>query len=205
MNAYNTGAVTGTTMAGFYNSVGGVAGCNDGTIANTWYATTDALGNTINTSTSSVSFDPTGIDTSHIYAYGGVGTEVGSYAFTLYSDQQGYDLVDSGDHTFTITPKTTIGTNNINGFLGRNYSDALTSFSSFFGANPSDGYTIFSGAPEDYIARAVIKNNGQSYQVGVAQVTQTWYNGPTTITIVNGGITLPKDILLGSTPDTSSK
>ena len=59
-----------------------------------------------------------------------------------------------------------------------------------------------SGSPEDYIPRAVTKNNGQSYQVGVSQVTQTWYNGPATITIINGGITLPKDILLGSTPDT---
>jgi hypothetical protein len=83
----------------------------------------------------------------------------------------------------------------------RNYRDALTSISSFFGANPSGGYTIFSGSPEDYIARAVSQNNGQSYQVGVGQVTQTWYNGPLTVTIVNGGITLPKDILLGSTYD----
>jgi len=83
-----------------------------------------------------------------------------------------------------------------------NYSDALTGVSSSLGANPSDGYTIFSGAPEDYIPRAVTKNNGQSYQVGVSQVTQTWYDGPATITIVNGGTTLPKDILLGSTPDT---
>ena len=83
-----------------------------------------------------------------------------------------------------------------------NYSDALTGVSSSLGANPSDGYTIFSGAPEDYIPRSVTKNNGQSYQVGVSQVTQTWYDGPATITIVNGGTTLPKDILLGSTPDT---
>ena len=88
------------------------------------------------------------------------------------------------------------------GSQDHNYSDALTGVSSSFGANPSDGYTIFGGAPEDYVPRAVTKNNGQSYQVGVSQVTQTWYNGPTTITIINGGITLPKGILLGSTYDT---
>ena len=42
-NAYNTGAVSGTS------NIGGVAGYNEGsTITNTWYATTDAAGKTIN-------------------------------------------------------------------------------------------------------------------------------------------------------------
>ena len=115
--------------------------------------------------------------------------------FSGFSINDGNYLLSMAD-SLSGTGKITSGSQD------HNYSDALTGVSSFFGANPSDGYTIFSGSPEDYVPRAVTKNNGQSYQVGVSQVTQTWYNGPATITIINGGITLPKDILLGSTPDT---
>jgi len=115
--------------------------------------------------------------------------------FSGFSINDGNYLLSMAD-SLSGTGKITSGSQD------HNYSDALTSISSFFGANPSDGYTIFSGSPEDYIPRAVTKNNGQSYQVGVTQVTQTWYNGPATITIINGGITLPRDILLGSTYDT---
>ena len=115
--------------------------------------------------------------------------------FSGFSINNGNYLLSMAD-SLSGTGKITSGSQD------RNYSDALTGVSSSFGANPSDGYTIFRGAPEDYVPRAVTKNNGQSYQVGVSQVTQTWYNGPATITIINGGITLPKDILLGSTPDT---
>ena len=115
--------------------------------------------------------------------------------FSGFSINDGNYLLSMAD-SLSGTGKITSGSQD------HNYSDALTGVSSFFGANPSDGYTIFGGAPEDYVPRAVTKNNGQSYQVGVSQVTQTWYNGPATITIINGGITLPKDILLGSTRDT---
>jgi len=115
--------------------------------------------------------------------------------FSGFSINDGNYLLSMAD-SLSGTGKITSGSQD------HNYIDALTGVSSYFGANPSDGYTIFSGSPEDYIPRAVTKNNGQSYQVGVSQVTQTWYNGPATITIINGGITLPKDILLGSTPDT---
>ena len=223
---------------------------------------------------SGATYDPNNIDASHILA--GSGRNAGTYS-AIYSDQQGYDLVNT--NTLTINPKTITGSlasgysfdkvydgtttaylgngytldgvvagdtvsltaakgfydssiigdrivtfsgfsiNDGNyllsmadslsgtgkitsGSLERNYQDALAGIGSYFGANPSDGYTIFRGAPEDYVPRAVTKNNGQSYQVGVSQVTQTWYNGPTTITIINGGIALPKDILLGSIPDT---
>jgi len=115
--------------------------------------------------------------------------------FSGFSINDGNYLLSMAD-SLSGTGKITSGSQD------RNYSDALTGVSSSFGANPSDGYTIFSGSPEDYVPRAVTKNNGQSYQVGVSQVTQTWYNGPASITIINGGIALPKDILLGSTPDT---
>ncbi len=73
---------------------------------------------------------------------------------------------------------------------------------SYYGPNSADGITIFRSTPQDYIAGAVTKNNGQSYKVGVSHVTQTRENGPATIIIINGGINMPKDILLGSTPDT---
>jgi hypothetical protein len=107
--------------------------------------------------------------------------------------------INDGNYLLSMADSLT-GTGKISSVSqDRNYSDAITGVSNSFGANPSDGYTIFSGAPEDYITRAVVQNNGQSYQVGVSQVTQTWYNGPTTITIVNGGITLPKNIIPGST------
>ena len=115
--------------------------------------------------------------------------------FSGFSINDGNYLLSMAD-SLSGTGKITSGSQD------HNYSDALTGVSSFFGANPSDGYTIFSGSPEDYVPRAVTKNNGQSYQVGVSQVTQTWYNGPVTITIINGGSRLPQDILLGSTPDT---
>ena len=100
--------------------------------------------------------------------------------------------------------------NNTNGIPDHNYNDALTGISSFFGANPSDGYTIFHGTPEDYAVRAVSRPDRPGYAIGTAQAVpagasqavQTWYSGPGSITIVNGGITLPKDILLGSTSDT---
>jgi len=115
--------------------------------------------------------------------------------FSGFSINDGNYLLSMAD-SLSGTGKITSGSQD------RNYSDALTGVSSSFGANPSDGYTIFSGSPEDYVPRAVSQNNGQSYQVGVSQVTQIWYNGPASITIINGGILLPKDILLGSTRDT---
>jgi|GEM_PF-161922 len=116
--------------------------------------------------------------------------------------------INDGNYLLSMADSLT-GTGKISsGSQDHNYSDALAGVSSFFGANPSGGYTIFSGAPGDYVARAA---NGQTrYSTGEAQAapagaTQeslTWYNGPLTLTIVNGGITLPKDILLGSTYDT---
>lgn len=115
--------------------------------------------------------------------------------FSGFSINDGNYLLSMAD-SLSGTGKITSGSQD------HNYSDALVGFGSFFDTNPADGMTIFRSNPEDYIPRAVTKNNGQSYQVGVAQVTQTWYNGPASLTIVNGGITLPKDILLGSTQDT---
>ena len=112
--------------------------------------------------------------------------------FSGFSINDGNYLLSMAD-SLSGTGKITSGSQD------HNYNDAI---SSFFGADHKDGYTIFGGNTEDYIPRAVSQNNGQSYKVGVTQVTQTWYNGPATITIINGGITLPKDILLGSTYDT---
>ena len=76
--------------------------------------------------------------------FAGAGCGAYEYDWVSYQHQQGYDLVDSGNQTFTITPKALTAT--------------LTGTNSF--SKVYDGGTI------------------------------------------NGGITLPKDILLGSTLDT---
>ena len=115
--------------------------------------------------------------------------------FSGFSINDGNYLLSMAD-SLSGTGKITSGSQD------HNYNDALVGFGSFFDTDPAEGMTIFRSNPEDYIPRAVSQNNGQSYKAGVTQVTQTWYNGPATITIINGGITLPKDILLGSTYDT---
>ena len=57
-----------------------------------------------------------------------------SYTFKLYSDQLGYDLVDSGTHTFTIIPKTLTATLTGNNVFTKVY-DGTTTLAQKLGSN----------------------------------------------------------------------
>ena len=124
-------------------------------------ATSEYNGQEQTADVSQLVFEPALSDTSHIHSAGG-GTNVGSYNFNIYSDQQGYDLVNT--NTLTINPKT------ITGSLASGYSfdkvyDGTTT------ATLGNGYTLNGVVAGDNVPLTAVKGFYDSNAVGDRTVT----------------------------------
>ncbi len=169
-------------MSGTYR-VSGVVGSytSSSQINNTWYATTDAAGNAINTSNYS------GIGTAKILAEM---KQAATYSSLTGADAGNYNLTTTSltGNMGKITPKI------ITGALVSGYS-----FDKFYDgtmvAYLGNGYNLNGVVAGDKVLLTATKGFYDSSAIGDRTVTFSGF-------IINGGITLPKDMLLGSTIDT---